>query len=116
MTFLHAESTNSFFYVEIDPAHSNINCVVHNDITGLSCRIQTVYHRDDKCCNYSHFESTDQCYTQDQLDTTYLPRNEMFCFIAIATNISFRMILEGAFNTNDNNSGMYNVHVILHIF
>ena len=60
--------------------HSSINCVVHNDITGLSCHIQAVYHRHDKCCNYSHFESNDQCCTQDQLDLSHFPRNEMFCF------------------------------------
>ena len=102
--FFYAEGVNSFFYVEVNSVHT-INCIVHDGITGLSCLIQAVYHRADRCCSYSYFESTGQCYTQDvssTLDISHLPHNEVFCFVAITTNTSssFRMILEGTFNTN----------------
>ena len=96
--------------MKTDLDHSKLSCRLRDDVKGLSCFIQAVYESEENC-SYSYSEMIEQnvlSYTSDTVDISYIPRSEVYCFVAVATDAEsiFTMILVGTFSSTGT-SGMF---------
>ena len=103
---IFTDGANNLFYVSIDSSNTNIFCELYGGVTDFVCVIQAIYSGVDTCFSCFHYECIHQNYVlnmSDIQDINSLPRNSVFCFVAVATgvrNSSELMIIQmGAFNT-----------------
>ena len=88
---------NRYFYVDVDFSNETIVCVLDNGTKNSSCTIEAVYKLQQITCS-NDVEMNDNRIMSEIASIAHLPRNEIICFVAKATNSSFTMILTGNFS------------------
>ena len=92
--------------MDVDITKNIIRCVLVESYAvdnNLSCIIQAIFELKQGNCSSYQVESTN--YTNEissnaTVSVAHLPRNQIFCFVAEAKNLTSTMILVGSFSTS----------------
>ena len=85
--------------MDVDFSNETIHCVLDNGIENSSCIIEAVYEAQQSENNCSNdIEMNDNKNMSEIISIAHLPRKNIICFVAKATNGSFTMILTGNFS------------------
>ena len=93
----------SHFRVDVDITNNIILCVLESYLAeyNFSCIIQAIFKLKRENCSIYQMESPNYAYEiSSKVNVDHLPRNQIFCFVAEAKNLTSTMILTGSFSTS----------------